>query len=302
MPNIGVRSPYFIIATQSGGDSAIMTLTIDSTNVYTINKKTGTTFLVDISDIVRDFINPTYDGTLDLDSIGEVSVTTSVQFYNDSLVAVGGPHTQSHTAFDAYSYFQEGNSFQIDDSINLISEPTVWAPENTAGSFYATSAIGAVSVVSYTTSAASQSGVTIKRHECTKYTPTKCVFVNKFGVPQELYFFGKTTESATTTRESYKANIVGSTGTSNIHSHQNRSFDINGTTRYILNTGLVDESYTEHIRELMLSENVWLVIDSVVRPVTPTSSDVTFRTSLNDKMIQYTVEFEQSNDVISSVR
>ena len=52
----------------------------------------------------------------------------------------------------------------------------------------------------------------------------------------------------------------------------------------------------------MLSENVWLVIDSIVRPVTPTSSDVTFRTSLNDKMIQYTVEFEQSNDLISSAR
>lgn len=302
MPNIGVRSPYFIYETQSGGSYAIMTLTIDSTNVYTIRKDTGTTFLVDISDIVRDFVNPTYDGTLDLDSIGEVSVATSVQFYDSNALTVGSAKTQSHTAFDAYNYFQEGNNCQIDNSINLISESTIWAPENTAGSFYATSALGAVSVVSYTTSAASQSGITIKRHECTKYAPVKAVFVNKFGVPQELYFFGKTIESTTTTRESFKANTVGANGASDIYSHQKRSFDINGSTRYTLNTGFVDESYTEYIRELMLSEQVWLVIDSVVRPVTPTSSEVTFRTSLNDKMIQYTVEFEQSNDLISSVR
>lgn len=300
MANIGVRSPYFIYETQSGGSYAIMTLTIDSTNVYTIRRDTGTVFSVDISDIVRDFINPTYDGTLDLDSIGEVSVTTSVQFYDANALTVGSAKTQSHTAFDAYNYFQEGNNCEIDDSINLISGSTVWAPENTAGSFYATSALGAVSVVSYTTSATAQSGVTIKRHECTKYTPIKCVFVNKFGVPQELYFFGKTTESSTSSRESYKANIVGANGAVDVYSHQKRSFDVNGMTRYTLNTGLVDESYTEYIRELMLSENVWLVIDSIVRPVTPTSSDVTFRTSLNDKMIQYTVEFEQSNDLISS--
>jgi hypothetical protein len=302
MPNIGVRSPYFITETQSGGSYAIMTLTIDGSNVYTIRKDTGTTFSVDISDIVRDFVNPTYDGTLDLDSIGKVSVATSTQFYASNAVTVGSAKTKSHTAFDAYNYFQQGNNCEIDNSIKLISESTVWAPENTAGSFYATSAIGAVSVVSYTTSATSQSGVTIKRHECTKHTPVKCVFVNKFGVPQELYFFGKTTESSTSTRESYKANITAANGTVDVNSHQKRSFDVNGTTRYTLNTGLVDESYTEYVRELMLSENVWLVIDSIVRPVTPTSSDVTFRTSLNDKMIQYTVEFEQSNDLISSAR
>jgi hypothetical protein len=303
MPNIGVRSPYFIYAgPQSGGNSAVMTLTIDSTNVYTITKETGTEFLVDIADIVRDFVNPTYDGTLDLDSIGEVPVTTSVQFYDTNLVTVGSPYTQSHTAFDAYNYFQEGNNCQIDDSINLISGSTIWAPENTAGSFYATSALGAVSVVGYTTSATSQGGVTIKRFPCTKYDPVKCVFVNKLGVPQELYFFGKTIESTTSQREQYKANIVGSNGASSVYAHQKRSFEINGTTRYTLNTGFVDESYTEYVRELMLSENVWLVIDSVVRPVTPLSSEVTFRTSLNDKLIEYTVEFEQSNDLISSVR
>lgn len=305
MPNIGVRSPYFITETQSGGSYAIMTLTIDGSNVYTIRKDTGTTFSVDISDIVRDFVNPTYDGTLDLDSIGEVSVTTSTQFYDTNNLTVGSAKTKSHTAFDAYNYFQEGNNAQPTPtgvSTIMLSGDTIWAPEGGSGSFYSANQSYEIFLNTYDENDATKAGITIKRHECTKYTPVKCVFVNKFGVPQELYFFGKTTESSTSTRESYKANITAANGTVDVNSHQKRSFDVNGTTRYTLNTGLVDESYTEYVRELMLSENVWLVIDNIVRPVTPTSSDVTFRTSLNDKMIQYTVEFEQSNDLISSAR
>ena len=306
MPNIGVRSPYFIYAgPQSGGNSAVMTLTIDSTNVYTITKETGTEFLVDIADIVRDFVNPTYDGTLDLDSIGEVPVTTSVQFYDTNLVTVGSPYNQSHTAFDAYNYFQEGNNAQPTPtgfSTIMLSGDTIWAPEGGSGSFYNANQSYEIFLNTYDANDATKAGITIKRFPCTKYDPVKCVFVNKFGVPQELYFFGKTIESTTSQREQYKANIVGSNGASSVYAHQRRSFEINGTTRYTLNTGFVDESYTEYVRELMLSENVWLVIDSVVRPVTPLSSEVTFRTSLNDKLIEYTVEFEQSSDLISSVR
>lgn len=305
MPNIGVRSPYFIYETQSGGVSATMTLTIDSTNVYTITKTTGTTFLADISNIVRDYIEPTYDGTLDLDSIGEVPVTTSVQFYDSNLITVGSPHTQSHTAFDGYNYFQEGNNAQLTPTgvtTIMLTGDTIWAPEGASGSFYSANQLYEVFLNTYTGSDATKSGITIKRFPCSRYDAIKCVFVNKFGVPQELYFFGKTIESTSSQREQYKANIVGTNGASNVYAHQNQSFDVNSITNYTLNTGYVDESYTEHIRELMLSENVWLEIDGVVRPVTPTSSDVTFRTSLNDKLIEYTVNFEQSNDLISSVR
>ena len=52
----------------------------------------------------------------------------------------------------------------------------------------------------------------------------------------------------------------------------------------------------------MLSEQVWLVISGSVVPVRVTTSDVQYKTSLNDKLVNYTIEFEQSNDIISSVR
>jgi hypothetical protein len=72
--------------------------------------------------------------------------------------------------------------------------------------------------------------------------------------------------------------------------------------KYTLNTGFVAEDYNEFMRELLLSEQVWMVYDGSTRPVLLTSSDVQFKTSLNDKMVQYTIEVEQANDLISSMR
>ena len=299
---IGVRSPFFISHTQSGGDSATLSLTVNSTLVYTITKQTGTNFLADISELVRDYIEPTYDGTLDTDSPDVATVSYSVQFYDANLLAVGSAKTGSspYKAYDAYSYFSEGNNFTFNNKV-LLSESTIWLPENTAGTFYKITS-DTLSTVSVGTSATTVEGIAIKRHECSKYTPIKVVFVNKFGVPQELYFFGKTIEASTSSKESYKSNIINSSGVINSQKHQIRSFDTQGKTRYTLNTGLVGEEYNEFVRELMLSEQVWMHIDNTIRPVTATSSELTFRTSLNDKMVQYTVEFEQANDLIANVR
>lgn len=299
---IGVRSPFFISHTQSGGDSATMSLTVNGTLVYTITKQTGTSFLADISELIRDYIEPTYDGTLDTDSPNVATVSYSVQFYDSNLIAVGDPKTGSspYNAYDGYNYFSQGNNFSFNNTV-LLSESTIWLPENTAGTFYKI-ASDTLSTVAVGTSATTVEGIVIKRHECSKYTPVKVVFVNKFGVPQELYFFGKTIEGTTSSKESYKANIINSTGAINSQRHQIRSFDAQGKTRYILNTGFVGEEYNEFIRELMLSEQVWMHFDGAIRPVVPTTSDVQFRTSLNDKMVEYTVEFEQANDLIANVR
>ena len=52
----------------------------------------------------------------------------------------------------------------------------------------------------------------------------------------------------------------------------------------------------------MLSEKVWIHIDSEVRPVNVTDTGVTYRTSVNDKLVAYTVIVEQANDLISTMR
>lgn len=315
MANIGVRSPYFKNYTDSTETALSSKIEVSIVALedppltqvlrYTIIKNTGDTVRLDISELVRDYINPTYSGSFTLGAPSPVSVSLSISFY-DALGATGTQvgdtqNPAADVAYDAYAYFSEGNNFNISNGV-LLSGSTIWAPLNTSGSFYIMAA-GALQIVVYGASVGSADGITIKRHQCSKYPPIKCVFVNKFGVLQELYFFNRSDESFSAMGNTFKTGAINSDGTYNVYSHQVVDFNKNGRIEYSLNTGFVDESYNPYIQELMLSEQVWLNITGTgVVPVKTTTSSVQYRTSLNDKMVNYTVGFEQSNDIISTVR
>jgi hypothetical protein len=301
--NIGVRSPYFLNYNSAGAESSKVLLTINSTLRYTIIKNTGTSVRVDVSELVRDYVSPSFTGTFNTGSLGTASCSIEVLFY-DSINGTGtqvASTSDTFVAYDGYRYFSQGNNFIL-PSGPLLSGTTIYAPENTTGSFYVMAGDGTLAVETYGTSATSAAGITIKRQHCNKYTPIKCVFINKFGVHQEFYFFAKKTDSFSSTGDQYKANIVSNDGTYDVRRHQFVDFNKNGSVRYALNTDYVGEEVNPYIQELMLSEQAWLVISGSVVPVRVTTSDVQYKTSLNDKLVNYTVEFEQSNDIISSVR
>lgn len=303
MANIGIRSPYFFYKEQAGGVSAKIEITIAGTLEYTVIKNTGTFVRLDVSELIRDFVNPTYDGTLSTDQPNQKSISIAVQFYNGANATgtpVGSIAPENHVAYDGYRYFSEGNNFSFDDKV-LLSGDTIWAPENTAGSFYRIDA-GVLSVVNFSTSDSESNGITIKRQFCNKYTPIKAAFINKFGVPQELYFFSKRTDIINGTGEKYMSNNINMNGTYSTDSHQYVDFHKNAKKSYSLNTDFVSEDYNDYIQEMILSEQVWLTIDGVVKPVMVMSSSVQYKTSLNDKLINYTIEFEEANDLISTIR
>jgi hypothetical protein len=136
--------------------------------------------------------------------------------------------------------------------------------------------------------------------EC-KYTPYKITFVNKFGALQDIWFFKRSNLSMQTTEESYKANIV-SGGTYSINSRQKTVFDKKGVERLQLNTGFYPESYNEVFRQLSLSEELWITYGTDVLPVTLLSSEITYKTSLNDKLINYTMDIEFAFNKINNIR
>ena len=70
----------------------------------------------------------------------------------------------------------------------------------------------------------------------------------------------------------------------------------------MLNTGYVDENQFETIKQLMLSEQVWAKIGTTVYPVNVNTSSLTKKTKVNDKLVNYQLEFEFAYDVINSVR
>ena len=136
--------------------------------------------------------------------------------------------------------------------------------------------------------------------EC-KYNPYKVTFVNKFGALQDLWFFKRSNLSLQTKEESYKANIVAN-GTYSINSRQKTVFNKTGVEKLQLNTGFYPESYNEIFRQLTLSEEVWIDYDGNTLPITVMSSSLNYKTSVNDKLINYTIDVEFANNKINNIR
>jgi len=141
--------------------------------------------------------------------------------------------------------------------------------------------------------------------EC-KYEPKKVTFINKFGALQDMYFFKKAVKNMTVEKESYKSNILNSSMQYSRSSHVNRDFNIIGKESITLSSGFLSEEYNEVFKQMMLSEKVWVtnVKDGVeqVLPINVSTSDMTYKTSLNDKLVEYTIEFENSYDTINNIR
>ena len=73
-----------------------------------------------------------------------------------------------------------------------------------------------------------------------------------------------------------------------------------------MNTGYLNDDYNQVIEELLLSEQVYYteITDTaeVVVPIIPVTKSVTYLTQLNDKLINYTIEFENAFDKINNIR
>ena len=107
-------------------------------------------------------------------------------------------------------------------------------------------------------------------------------------------------------KESYKSNILNSSGGYSISSHVNRNFNVVGKESVTLSSGFLSEEYNEVFKQMMLSEKVWVtnIIETgeQVLPINVKTSDITYKTSLNDKLVEYTIEFDKSYDTINNVR
>ena len=56
------------------------------------------------------------------------------------------------------------------------------------------------------------------------------------------------------------------------------------------------------IEELFLAENVWLRIDNKTLPMLPKTKSLTYKTSVNDNLLNYTIEFDYAFDKINNIR
>ena len=130
-----------------------------------------------------------------------------------------------------------------------------------------------------------------------KYTPVKVSFINKFGVIQDLVFFKKREDSFNTTQQDFKANILRN-GTYLPHTGQKQIINKQASAQVKLNTGFYPEDFNEVFKQLQYSINYW--IDD--EPAILTGSNFAFKTSVNDKLINYSFDFEYANPDINDIR
>ena len=146
----------------------------------------------------------------------------------------------------------------------------------------------------------------VKQVEECKFKPHKVTFVNKNGVLDDMYFFKKSTDSMTTKRESYNANTIKADNTYSINQHNKREFNITANSMVKLSSGYLNESSNEKFKQLLLSEKVWITRtfknDELVLPINIKTSSISYKTSLNDKLVDYTIEFKDSYNAINNIR
>ena len=121
-----------------------------------------------------------------------------------------------------------------------------------------------------------------------KFTPINCDFVNKFGAWQRIVFFkaSKSTFSVSST----EYNLMPSSAIYDVQDNVRSAFNLNGKDKITVNTGWVFESYSDVIKQLMLSEKI--LLDD--KPVLISTKSIELQESINNNNINYKLDFEYS--------
>tara|TARA_R110000796_G_scaffold72678_4_gene164024 strand:+ start:1657 stop:2736 length:1080 start_codon:yes stop_codon:yes gene_type:complete len=205
---------------------------------------------------------------------------TSIQ----SITADSNIYTVDSTTITADAGFITGSSSQLVQRVQLPSNTTkveVVLNNNTTETKY------------------------IKTIEECKYAPNKISFLNRYGIVQDLWFFKRKDESVNIQKNNYLENTL--TETNNIVSYSlndasNIPSNFKVTKGLKLNTGFVTEDHNQVIQELLLTERAWIHENSNVFPIIPKTTSLQYKTSLNDNLINFTVDFDYAYNEINLIK
>lgn len=135
--------------------------------------------------------------------------------------------------------------------------------------------------------------------ECAyKYTPVRVLWKNRYGQFDWINFWYKNTQTFETEQRTYQPQL----GTWNASQLSYNAYQT-ATQRYIVdarqtitvNTEFLPQDYNEIFKQLLVTDECYWMYsqqDSLVKPLTIKTSNIQFKTGVNDKLIQYTFTFD----------
>jgi hypothetical protein len=332
MAAIALRSPQYKTIT-AGANAAYATCSITINGAaspqYVLRKDTSpsATVLFEISELCLDFLSITFDGTYTAQTL---SISTVVNAYTSSDSLINGS-TFTDIGYDAYGTFMEGDNPVVPfgsrptwlvsgdpNHTTINNEYYIYVPVGETGSV---PYINVSAELGYTGYGGSQTSIdasgtpaatkmNIERVDCTKYGEgNKITFVNKYGALQDLWFFLKSVNTTNKKQEQFQRNIISSTGTYSVNQHTKQVYNTIANTSITLSSGYYPEWANQWFEQLLLSEQVWLTrtkptnpSQTEVVPVNVRKNNIVKKTVLNNKLIEYTFDFDMSFDYINNVR
>ena len=297
---------------------------IQSGGGYTIYRKTYYSLLATEGyGYFEEGINPDFDeglmmseGTIYRVNDRSVNIPVSAETTNSVSFLLGGQEVKSVSISDddntnqKIQYIASDSNSEADSYKERVLEDGGIFEDNTLlGEFFNGADVGLIDEVyiNYTNDTETKTKVLkVKTFDCSKYEPIRVTFVNKYGALQDLYFTRRNNESLNIKKEDYKASVMDFANFSyDTSGHQMRTLNLVGNDSITLNTDYIDESCNEHIKQLMLSEQVWmtrLTDEEKIVPLKLKTQSLQLKKRVNDKLVQYSMEFDVAVDKINNIR
>ena len=138
-----------------------------------------------------------------------------------------------------------------------------------------------------------------KRGCANRYEAYPVAFVNKFGCLQYLFFQGRATKSIQLESQAFKRPMFYDGFNIDVSKTNGSSYGHKGKVVYQLNTQILGEEINSSIEQLLASPKIQIYHDSIWRSVNIVEKNITLKTSLNDRIVQYTFQFEETADYLN---
>jgi len=336
---IFVRSPRIVEISGTGNQTTRVEVflwndpgSVPGTPTYTLSKPIPSTVVTsayyDISPYCREYIEHSTFTEVSSDTaaaVGEYCHCT-IKTYKDNVLQA----TTTYIVFDGYGYYEQGYNpsnqfFLLTDGTYYVSDTggmgslfyyddgsaafTVKYTSYDTGNTTVTTAntVGQVPLIH--TSYVGDGGNTIQTYigaalqntyeiveVCEdRYTIMNCDFVNKFGAWQRLIFFKASHVNMTMDNKEY--NLMPESVNYTVTDPIRKAFNVNGNESVKCNTGWVVEGTSETIKELLLSETILLNDE----PVKLKTKNIKLQKNINDKTINYEIEFDYAHQMLNYV-